>query len=345
MTDEAEFWELEVPPRFAGMRVDQYLAAQLPELSRSYIQKLIDEGGAKLDGQVVRRSQRVANGQIVEFTVPETQDWDVLPEEIPLAIVHDDPDLLVVDKPVGMVVHPNMRDRSGTLVNALLWNVRDLSGINGIERPGIVHRIDKDTSGLLVVAKNDLAHHHLGEQFRDHSIERLYVALCWGGVPTPPEGTVRSFIGRDPRDRKRMASVTGGGKEAVTHYRTTERYGAANMIECSLDTGRTHQIRVHLSEQGHPLVGDSVYGGTKARHLGSDPAMGALLKDVRGQMLHAATLGFIHPRTDQYLRFRCPPPPPMVAVIRALRTCAGLDPDMPGPWDREDPVAFGRTGR
>ena len=342
MSGSRERWEIEVGPLFDGRRLDQFLAHKLPELSRTYIQRLIEQGEVLVDGESVRRSFRVSVCQSVELNLPELQSCEVQAEDIPLDIVHQDEDLLVVHKPAGMVVHPTTHDRSGTLVHALLWHVKDLSGINGVERPGIVHRIDKDTSGLLVVAKNDRAHQHLSDQFRAHSSDRLYVAICCGGHPVPQEGTISTSIGRDPRDRKRMATVGFGGKHAITHYRVVEDYGAFAMVECSLETGRTHQIRVHLSEQGHPLLADPVYGGMKKRWLPLEPTLRALLAPLRGQLLHAATLGFIHPATDRYVGFRCDPPPALMGVIRALRESAGLDPEAPGPWDRIGPATFGR---
>ena len=340
MSGSRERWEIEVGPLFEGKRLDQFLAHKVPELSRTYIQRLIEEGEVLVDGEVVRRSYRLSIDQLVEFNLPEVQAYEVEGEDIPLDIIHEDPDLLVVHKPVGMVVHPTTHDRSGTLVHALLWHVSDLSGINGVERPGIVHRIDKDTSGLLVVAKNDRAHQRLSDQFRAHSLDRLYVAICCGGSPAPPEGMIATSIGRDPRDRKRMATVGFGGKDAVTHYRVVEAYGSMSMVECSLETGRTHQIRVHLSELGHPLLGDPVYGGMKKRWLPLEPTLRAKLTPLRGQLLHAATLGFIHPGTDQYVGYRSDPPPRMMEVIRALRTSAGLDPEAPGPWDRAGPTGW-----
>lgn len=336
-------YDFEIGPRFAGKRVDQYLAIKLPGLSRSYIQQLIDAGAAELDGQPVKRSQRISVGQTLLFAVPETQPCEVEAEDIPLDIVYQDADLLLVNKAAGMVVHPNTNDLAGTLVNALLFHIDDLSGINGVERPGIVHRIDKDTSGLLLVAKHDIAHRHLSEQFRAHSIDRLYVALCFGGGLFPSEGCIESDIGRDPHHRIKMASVTGGGKHAVTYYRQVESYGAVTMVECALETGRTHQIRVHLSEKGHPLVADPVYGGTRDRWFPREPELKALVEHERGQMLHAATLGFIHPRTDEYVRFACPPPARMMGLIRGLRAATGQEPEAPGPWDRDQTESFGRT--
>ena len=340
---EESHYHFEIGPRFAGKRVDQYLAKKLPELSRSYIQTLVDQGAAQLDGEPAKRSQRLSVGQNLSFHVPETQAYEVAAEEIPLDILFQDEDLVLVNKPTGMVVHPNTNDHGGTLVNALLFHIDDLSGINGVERPGIVHRIDKDTSGLLVVAKHDRAHRHLSEQFRAHSIDRLYVCLCFGGELFPKEGCIESDIGRDPHHRIKMASVSGGGKHAVTYYRQSENYGPISMVECSLETGRTHQIRVHLSEKGHPLVADPVYGGTKSRWFPPEPELKALVEGERGQMLHAATLGFIHPTTDEYVQFRCPPPKRMTDLIRALREASGKDANAAGPWDRVVTESFGRS--
>ncbi len=340
MPEDKREWE--VHPNAAGVRVDQFLAQRIPDFSRAYIQKLVDEGQATVDGSLCRRSQRLRPFQILELNVPAPTALDVQAEDIPLHIVYEDEHLLVVNKAVGMVVHPNTHDRDGTLVNALLHHCDDLSGINGVERPGIVHRIDKDTSGLLLVAKHDKAHHHLSDQFREHSTERLYIALVYGGAPQPDDGTITTWIGRDPRDRKRMASVDGGGKHAITHYKVSEDYGPCAMVECSLDTGRTHQIRVHMSEMGHPLIGDPVYGGLGKKRLPADPKLRVLLTPIRGQMLHAATLGFIHPATDKYTKFQIAPPERMMNVIRGLRASARMDPEAEGPWDNPNAPSFGR---
>jgi len=323
----------EVRAAMSGLRLDQFLARLLPDYSRAFLQNLIDGGHSTVNGEVCRRSQRVQFGDQVTIIVPAPTALDVPAQDIPLEIVYQDDDIVVVNKRVGVVVHPNTHDRDGTLVNALLFHVQGLSGINGVERPGIVHRIDKDTSGLLAVAKNDHSHNHLGEQFRAHSVDRIYALLCWK-IPAPTEDTITSTLGRSPYDRRKIASVERGGKHAISHYRVLEDYGDVALTECSLETGRTHQIRVHFSERGHPLVGDPVYGGTKEHHLPSDPGLRELLAPLNGQMLHAATLGFIHPSSDRYLHFQVAPPEPMLGVIQALRRHAGLAVDAPGPWDR-----------
>lgn len=329
----------EVRPAKHGLRVDQFLARLMPDFSRSFLQNLLDKGQGKINDELCGRSDRIQVGDQVTIEIPVATPLDVPAEDIPLDIIYEDSDIVVVNKAVGMVVHPNTHDRAGTLVNALLFHVDDLSGINGIERPGIVHRIDKDTSGLLVVAKNDHSHNHLGEQFRAHSIDRIYALLCWN-TPSSSEDTITSTLGRSPHDRKKIASVDRGGKHAITHYRVLESYGPVALVECALETGRTHQIRVHFSERQHPLVGDPVYGGTKEKHLPADPELRALLSPLRGQMLHAATLGFIHPATDRYVHFHTPPPQPMLGVIHELRAHVGLEVDAPGPWDRSAGTDF-----
>jgi 23S rRNA pseudouridine1911/1915/1917 synthase len=312
------------------LRVDQFLARRRPDLSRSYIQILIDEGKATVDGEICRRSERLRPEQTIELELPPPEAYELKGEDVPIRIVHEDSDIVVVDKAAGMVVHPTTHDRHGTLVHALLFHVTGLSGINGVERPGIVHRIDKDTSGLLVVAKNDTAHHRLGEQFRAHSIDRNYALLCWGRPA--PSGTAESNIGRHPKDRRRMASVAQGGKHAVTHWRLLEALGPASLVQCSLETGRTHQIRVHMTERGHPLLGDPVYGGRDQQRIPKGGPWKKLLGDLRGQMLHAATLGFLHPGSGHWVQYRSEPPLLMMELIRGLRRAQELDPDGPGPW-------------
>lgn len=333
--DDLEYERVEIvvaaPDR--GLRIDQLLARVMPEYSRTFVARLIDAGRVRRHGQDVRRSDRVEEGDRIEVECPPLQSLGVEAEAIDVRIVHQDADIVLVDKHRGLVVHPNTNDLRGTLVNALLHHVTDLSGINGIERPGIVHRIDKDTTGLLVVAKNDRAHHHLGEQFRAHSIERTYHALLWGRPPVD-DGTISTRFGRHPKERRKMSARVQGGRHAVTHYRLLEDYGGICLVACSLETGRTHQIRVHMSEMLKcPLVGDPVYGGLPVgRKPHPDPAVRALLDGLRGQMLHASTLGFIHPGRDHWVAFSTPPHEPMRSLVLALRRSAGIDPNRPEPW-------------
>ena len=269
----------------------------MPDRSRSYIQKLIKDGLVEVNGKQVKTNYKLGSEDEVKLQIPELEVPDILPEEIPLDILYEDTDLLVVNKPKGMVVHPAAGHSSGTLVNAVLYHCRgNLSGINGVLRPGIVHRIDMDTTGALVICKSDFAHQSLAEQLSVHSITRKYRAIVHGNLKED-EGTVRGAIGRHPTDRKKMAINERNGKPAVTHYRVLERFGNYTYIECQLETGRTHQIRVHMASIGHPLLGDAVYGPKKCP-----------VKNLQGQTLHAMVLGFIHPRTGAYMEFEAPLP-------------------------------------
>ena len=299
-------------------RLDRALA-EASGLSRERVKALIAEGRVTLGGAVVRQpSLKPAAGAGWTVTVPEAAPAAVAAQPMPLAVVFEDDHLIVVDKPAGLVVHPAAGNPDGTLVNALLHHCRGtLSGIGGVARPGIVHRIDKDTSGLLVVAKTDAAHEGLARQFADHSIERAYLAVC-AGHPAPPAGIVRGAIARSPRDRKKMALVAAGeddrrGKHAVTHFRTLERLDRASLIECRLETGRTHQVRVHLASIGHPLLGDSLYG---RRFTPLRPVLARL--GFARQALHAARLGFVHPATGAALAFSSPLPADMQELIAEL---------------------------
>ena len=294
-------------------RLDKALA-EATELSRERVKSLIAEGKVELDGQVATTaSTKVQAGSSFSIHLPPPSDPQASPQDIPITVVYEDEHLIVVDKPAGMVVHPAAGNPDGTLVNALLHHCRgQLSGIGGVARPGIVHRIDKDTSGLLVVAKSDAAHEGLAKQFADHSLERAYLAVC-GGHPSPPSGTVEGRIGRSDRNRKKMAVLAPDsrrGKHAVTHYRTLERLDHCALVECRLETGRTHQVRVHLASIGHALVGDPVYGRTPA-------AIRPIIKglDFQRQALHAARLGFIHPVTGNSLSFSSELPPDMRELI------------------------------
>ncbi len=306
------------PQRITGVvaaagRLDKALA-DATGLSRERIKGLITDGAVELDGRLATgASAKVADGTPYAIALPPTAPLDTVAQDIPLAIVFEDEHLLVVDKPAGLVVHPAAGNADGTLVNALLHHCAGrLSGINGVARPGIVHRIDKDTSGLLVVAKTDAAHEGLAAQFAEHSIDRRYLAVC-AGHPLPPVGTIATRLGRSDRDRKKMAVLPDAstrGKRAVTHYRTLRRLNHAALIECQLETGRTHQVRVHCASIGHPLLGDPVYGRTPTQ-------LRALLDrlDFRRQALHAAELGFTHPGTGERLHFRADPPADIMELI------------------------------
>ena len=297
---------IEISSEEEGMRLDRVLSLLYPDHSRSFFQKLIERGLVKVNDRTVKASALLSEDDVVEVSFPEPETLKILPEAIPLSILYEDTDVLLVDKPKGMVVHPAAGHFSGTLVNALLYHCTDLSGINGVIRPGIVHRIDRDTTGVLIVCKNDEAHRAVAEQLKAHSVRRLYVGLV-NGVPKEDEGVVSKPIGRHPTDRKKMA-VRPDGKEAVTHYRVLKRFRQYALCEFRLETGRTHQIRVHMASIGHPLVGDPVYGPSKCEF------------QTEGQMLHAKTFGFIHPRTREYMEFESPLPAYFENVLKILET-------------------------
>ncbi|MDE0538864.1 MAG: RluA family pseudouridine synthase [Rhodospirillales bacterium] len=302
----------------AGARLDRVLADALPGVSRSRIKALITGGSvAQAGARVSEPSRRVKPGETFEVRIPEAAPARPVAQPIPLAVAFEDDHLIVVDKPAGLVVHPAAGNPDRTLVNALLAHCGDsLSGIGGVARPGIVHRIDKDTSGLLVAAKNDAAHASLARQFAEHSLERAYQAVCWG-APSPREGTITGNIGRHPRNRKKMSVTARGGKEAVTHYRVLRAVNRwASLVECRLETGRTHQIRVHLSARGHPIIGDPLYGRAGRRRLdGIDEGFGTAVSGLGRQALHACVLGFEHPNTGEFLRFRSGLPDDMKALL------------------------------
>ncbi|MFD1105611.1 RluA family pseudouridine synthase [Sphingobium olei] len=298
-----------------GLRLDRALADLLPDLSRERLKALIGEGHVRSEqpGRI-SASMKVAAGQSFTIALPDPTPLDTVAQDIPLVIVHEDADLIVVDKPAGLVVHPAAGNLDGTLVNALLHHCDgQLSGIGGVARPGIVHRIDKDTSGLLVVAKSDRAHEGLARQFKDHSIDRLYAAIVYGH-PVPPSGVVDTWIGRSDADRKKMAvHREGRGKHARSHYRMIERLKGAAMVECRLETGRTHQVRVHMAHIGHPLIGDPLYGRERKGFKSILETLG-----FKRQALHAKTLGFIHPVTDKPLLFQSALPVDMQELLSEL---------------------------
>ena len=322
MTPAPRRTRLEVGAEAEGERLDVFVAGAL-ELSRTRVHKLLEEGRVLLDGRAPRKSEALSEGQTVEVDVPEPVALAIEPEALPLRIVYEDASLLVVDKAAGMVVHPSAGHTRGTLVNALLHHVRDLAGIGGALRPGIVHRLDKGTSGLLVVAKSDAAHQRLSDALKRRRVRRLYQAATWGHLPADPVLVVDAPIGRDPSDRKRMA-VVEGGRRAVTRARVRERWRAAELLDVALETGRTHQIRVHLAHRGHPVVGDPLYGPLWERGMGRDRAWAReLSKRVTRPFLHAAELAFDHPETGARMRFHADLPPDLAEAAAWARSTSG----------------------
>jgi 23S rRNA pseudouridine1911/1915/1917 synthase len=308
---------LTVPAADAGARLDRYLASALPDLSRARLQALIAGGHVRLEGRAARPSSPVREGDRITVAVPEATPALPTAEDIPLAIVHEDAHLAVVDKPAGLVVHPGAGTPAGTLVNALLARLRGLSGVGGVLRPGIVHRLDRGTSGLLVVAKDDATHLALSRQFAGRSVEKEYLALVLG-VPAAREGVVEAPIGRDPVHRKKMSVRAPRGKSARTRYRVVEAFDGAALVRVRIETGRTHQIRVHLASLGHPVAGDALYGGTRrpsSKSAAAREALGSLLRPA----LHAARLVFTHPATGERLVFESPVPGDLAAVLARLR--------------------------
>ena len=297
---------LEADEAYMDERLDKFLSAVLPDQSRSYLQKIIKDGSVLVNGKAQKASYRMEDQDEVLVDLPELKEPEIEAENIPLDILYEDDDLLMVNKPKGMVVHPSAGHLTGTLVNAVMYHCKDrLSGINGVMRPGIVHRIDMDTTGVLVICKNDKAHNHVAAQLKEHSITRKYRAIVHG-VIKEEEGTVDASIGRHPVERKKMAAGVKNGKRAVTHYRVLQRFRNHTYIECQLETGRTHQIRVHMASIGHPLLGDTVYG----------PAKNPL--HLQGQTLHAQVLGLIHPSTGEYLEVEAPLPEYFEKLLRKL---------------------------
>ena len=295
-----------VEERYKNSRIDKYLSEVIDGKSRSFIQGIIDDKGVSVNGKIVKSNYKLKIDDEVIVKIPEATILEVDPEDIPLDIIYEDEDIIVVNKPQGMVVHPAPGNYTGTLVNALLYHCKDLSGINGVIRPGIVHRIDKDTSGILVVAKNDEAHNNLAAQFKEHSIKREYYALV-NGKFVNTRGTIDKPLGRNKKDRLKIAIVEDG-KRAVTHYEVLEQYNTnISLLKCTLETGRTHQIRVHMASIGHPLIGDALYGLKKQKF------------NLIGQALHAKTLGFIHPRFSTYIEFNSELPEYYNKLLKELR--------------------------
>ena len=297
---------LEITENQAGERIDRFLADS-QDLTRSFLQKILKEGAVIVNGKSVKANYKLRKGDRIEFEIPEAVEPDIVAEDIPLSILYEDADVLVVDKPKGMVVHPAAGHYSRTLVNAVMYHCKgELSGINGDLRPGIVHRIDRDTTGSIIICKNDMAHNEIARQLKEHSINRRYRAIVTG-VLKDEEGTIEGAIGRDKKDRKKMA-ITADGKPAVTHYRVLQRFKHYTYVECVLETGRTHQIRVHMASIGHPLLGDEVYGRRSDKYK------------CEGQCLHAMTLGFHHPRTGEYIEVNAPLPPYFEHLLAVLES-------------------------
>ena len=291
----------------SGLRIDKYLSSVNEQLSRSYIQKLLKSGLVLVDGKPVKASYQVDEGDVISLDIPEAVEPEIEPENMDLDILYEDQDVILVNKPKGMVVHPAAGHYSHTLVNGLMYHCKDqLSGINGVMRPGIVHRIDMDTTGVIIACKNDMAHNSIAAQLKEHSITRRYQAIVHG-VLKDDAGTIEGPIGRHPTDRKKMSINYNNGKSAVTHYKVLKRFRQYTHVECRLETGRTHQIRVHMASIGHPLLGDLVYGPGKC------PIPG-----LQGQTLHAGVLGFIHPRTGEYMEFTAPLPEYFSKLLNTL---------------------------
>lgn len=299
--------EYSVTQENKGTRIDKFLADHMEEASRSFLQKLIKEEHVLVNEKPVKANYRLSLDDKVTITIPEAKEPEIEAENIPLDILYEDSDIIIVNKPKQMVVHPAPGHYSGTLVNALMYHCgKDLSGINGEMRPGIVHRIDMDTTGSLIVCKNDMAHQSLSEQLKEHSIKRIYEAIVHGNIKED-EGTVNAPIGRHPIDRKKMSTHAKVSRNAVTHYKVLRRFGNYTYIQCELETGRTHQIRVHMASIGHPILGDMVYGPKKCPY-----------PNLQGQTLHAKTLGIIHPRTGEYLEVNAPLPDYFEKLLKIL---------------------------
>jgi 23S rRNA pseudouridine1911/1915/1917 synthase len=312
-----ETHEFIYPPDSEPTRLDQVVARLTGGLTRAAVQRLIEAGMVTVDGTAQKPSVKLRGGERIVVTIPPPVPATPAPEAIPLTILYEDRDLVVVDKPAGMVVHPGAGTSGGTLVNALLAHCLDLSGVGGELRPGIVHRIDKDTSGVIVVAKHDASHQSLAHQFKEHTIKRIYLALVFGS-PKTDKGRIESVIGRHPTDRKKMSGKARHGKHAVTHWQVLGRYSGVTLLKLRLETGRTHQIRVHLSEAGHPLLGDDTYGGGGRLTGIRDMQLRTLIRDMGRQALHAKTLGFLHPTSGEYLEFDTDLPEDMARIVTYL---------------------------
>ena len=304
-----ETYNIEADENWKGKRVDKSLADYCDDYSRSFLKKLLDDGNVLVNDKKAKPSLKIASGDKIDITIPDISPVEIEPEDIPLDIVYEDDDIIIVNKPKGMVVHPAPGHYSGTLVNAIMYHCKDsLSGINGQIRPGIVHRIDMDTTGSLIVCKNDESHVNIAEQIKEHTVNRIYVGIVCGNV-TEDEGTIEGAIGRHPVDRKKMAVNEKNGKPAITHYKVLQRFAKYTYMQFQLETGRTHQIRVHMASIGHPLLGDTLYSS------GRSP-----FKHLQGQTLHAKTIGFVHPKSGEYMEFSAPLPEYFDNLLKLLKS-------------------------
>lgn len=313
----------------AGLRLDVFLSQADPAFSRSQIKYAVEEGNVTVNGREPKASQHLKAGDRVELHLEPAVEAAAVGQDIPLDIVYEDGSIIVVNKPAGMVVHPAPGNPDQTLVNALLFHCRDLSGIGGFLRPGIVHRLDKETSGLIVAAKSDEAHRRLSAQFEKHDVHKKYIALCWGDVKGA-SGEIVLPVGRHPKDRKKMSTKSRHGKDALTLWKVRERYGTATLLDIEIKTGRTHQIRVHLAERGYPVIGDAVYGNASKLQTVKNAALKAGLKALSRQALHAAELSFLHPQSGERMVFTAPPPKDLESLLDLFRAAAPRGPGQTG---------------
>jgi 23S rRNA pseudouridine1911/1915/1917 synthase len=336
-TDQAKDLSFTVNPDQAGMRLDIFLAQADESFSRSQIKYAIEEGDVTVNGKEPKVSQHLKCGDVIQLHLEPAIEATAVPQDIPLDIIYEDTSIIVINKPAGMVVHPAPGNPDQTLVNALLFHCHDLSGIGGVLRPGIVHRLDKETSGLIVAAKTDEAHRRLSAQFEKHDVHKKYIALVWGNVKGA-SGEIVLPVGRHPGDRKKMSTKSRHGKDALTLWKVLERYGTATLLDIEIKTGRTHQIRVHLSARGYPVIGDTVYGNPSKINVIKNAALKSRIKSLQRHALHAARLSFLHPQTGERMFFKAKLPDDMDNLLVLFRGTVPVDDGNPGLQNRKDPL-------